>query len=195
MKFIEKIKALKEKYAEDCSVMNNAFLYGLKEVTPPLAEHIVFSPMPQKVMDDMIYNYLRTFPKELLELFRYMNGAALFWTTCVIGKSGNCIPISCLDIFGVPLTNDRIHIEPYNISIEDLRRPKETPDSWLKFGAFYRRDNLFDTIWLFVDVDSSKVFAVEDNDEVFTVTDHWSSIDDCLCSIFDLLDKNKTNNP
>lgn len=190
MEFLDKINVLKSKYNKNnCDIRDNALLYDLQKPSPPLAKHIIFPPMPKDVMDNMIYNYKLSFPNELLELYNYMNGADLFWTSCVIGKSNRRIPISQLNIYGVPLTDDRKHLEPLNISIEDLGRPKGTPKSWLKFGSFYYPNDLFRRIMLFIDVNSSKVFAVDENESECFIVTNWNSIDECLCYIFDLLDK------
>ena len=85
------------------------------------------------------------------------------------------------------MTNDRKHLEPLNISIEDLGRPKESPENWLKFGSFYYPDNLLKKIDLFVDVESLNVFAVDSEETVCSVVDNWKSIDECLCNLFDIL--------
>lgn len=189
MKFLEKINGLKCKYDKCvCDMKDNAFLYDLLTPSPPLATHIVFAPMPKEVMNNMICNYKLSFPNELLELYNYMNGADLFWTSCEIGKSNRRIPISRLSIYGIPLTDDRKHLEPFNISIEDLGRPKGTPKSWLKFGSFYYPEDLFKRKMLFVDVDSLKVFAVDENEVECSIVENWNSIDECLCYVFDLLD-------
>lgn len=79
MKFLAKISSLKNIYgAEKCGVKDNALLYGIYDSTPPLAKHIVFSPMPENVMQEMVRNYKRPFPKELMMLFQALNGADLF---------------------------------------------------------------------------------------------------------------------
>ena len=189
MKFIEKIKGLKSRYDECvCSIEGNAILYDLQSSSPPIATHIVFLPMPTNIKNSMIYNYKLIFPNDLLDLYNHMNGADLFWTTCLIGKSNRRIPICRFSLYGIPLTDDRKYIEPYNISVEDLGRPKGTPCNWLKFGSFYFPDDLFRRIMLFVDVESLKVFAVDEEKTECSIVDSWDSVDECLCSVFDMLD-------
>ena len=122
-------------------------------------------------------------PAELLNLYRFMNGADLFWSVKKIGTRQ--IPFNSLSIYGVPLTFDRLHLEPFNIRIEDLNRPNNTPDSWLKFGSYYSptvTDIRFD---LFVDTESLVVFAVKNGCNVCCIEKSWNSIDCCLCCLLD----------
>lgn len=194
MIFLRKIESLQHIYrADECVVQDNAFLYGVCNPKPPLATHIVFNPMPQEAMQNLVNNYKLAFPTELLGLYRVMNGADLFWTVRFVGKKKTRIPICCFSIYGVPLTYDRKHIEPYNISVEDLNRPRKTPESWLKFGSYYRPTNMIDRLDLFIDTNQSAVFAIEHEREECRVVESWSSIDNCLCSVFDLLASQKTS--
>ena len=188
MRFIHEINKLKESYdSQVCGIRDNAFLLGKFKKTPPLAEHMVFFPMPHKVKEHLVTSYKRAFPRELLELYDTMNGANLFWSSLFIEKAGIYIPIRYLSIYGVPLTYDRMHIEPFNISIEDLNRPQLTPSNWLKFGD-YSTPSSGNTRWdLFVDVDSGCVFSVEHGIKDCTVSENWNSIDESLCDIYDLL--------
>lgn len=82
----------------------------------------------------------------------------------------------------------RERVEPFNISIEDLNRPQDTPQSWLKFGAFHKPHVDFSTRFdLFADTDTSAVYAVEHGSETCVVAEQWDGIDACLCAVFDLL--------
>jgi len=187
MIFLERLNKILAAYENDvCRTMDNARLYGVCDPAPPLAEHIVFSPMPDEAMREMVNNYKRTFPKELLELYCYMNGACLFWSVNIIGKRKIRIPFSRFCIYGIPMTYDRQHIEPINISIEDLNRPEGTPDSWLKFGSYYRLEDTDNRLDLFADTQSDSVYAVEHESPKCCVARTWSSVDECLCSILDL---------
>ena len=188
MIFLEKLHALLDTFdSTSCKAVDKANLYGVYNSPPPLAEHIVFSPMPNEIMQHMIEDYKLTFPKELLMLYRTMNGADLFWTVRCVGNRNILIPINHFSIYGVPLTQDRKHIEPFNIRIEDLNRPNKTPDNWLKFGSYYRPNNTTDRLDLFVDTDSNCVFAVEHENANCCITANWNSVDDCLCSVLDIL--------
>lgn len=188
MKFVEKIKKLCDSYdLKQCGKKDRARLYGVYENTPPLAEHIVFEPMPTHIMQRMVDNYKLDFPKELLELFKNMNGAEFFWTIKYMGAKKIRIPVSKLTIYGIPITNEREHLEPFNISVEDLGRPKGTPEEWLKFGSYYRPERLSERLDLFANTKNGKVYAIEHDRENCCVEQEWDSIDECLCGIFDLL--------
>lgn len=187
MNFLNKINILCNNYDEEkCCLKDNAFLYGVFNSPPPLAKHIIFSPLPETTLLCITENYKCTFPTELLTIYQKMNGANLYWSIHQIGKKV-CIPINYLSIYGIPRTNDRNCIEPFNISIEDLNRPNGTPDSWLKFGSYYRPENVFNRFDLFIDTNLSKVYSIEHNNPDCRIIETWDSIDSCLCHIFDLL--------
>ena len=190
MIFFEKINKLKSLYDKDaCGLYDDVPLYGIYAETPPLAKHIVFPPMPDDVMQNMVNAYKHPFPTELLQIYHVMNGADLFWTVRLIGKKGIRVPLSCLSIYGIPLTYDRKRIEPFNISIEDLNRPKGTPMNWLKFGSFCHPENLSSRLDLFVDTEILRVYAVKHDSEECSVTCAWDNIDQCLCYLYDKLEK------
>lgn len=192
MNFLKKISELCCSYNNgECITQDNVFLYGVRDFSPPLAKHIVFSPMPKDVMQNLVNNYNRMFPTELLTIYNTMNGAELFCTVRFVGKKNTPICRSRLSIYGVPLTYERNRIEPFNISVEDLNRPKDAPDSWLKFGSYYRPENVLNRLDLFVDTDLLKVYAVEHEDVKCHVAESWDSIDSCLCCVFDLLTSNQ----
>lgn len=194
MKFLQKINDFVNSCDKDkCGTMDEAVLYDVYDQTPPLARHIIFNPMPKSVMESMIDHYKLTFPKQLLTIYSAMNGATFFWKVIFLGREKIRIPINQLSIYGIPLTYDRQHLEPFNISIEDLNRPKGTPDTWLKFGSFYRPDDMSDRFDLFVDVETEEVFAVKHGvNEDCSVTETWKTVDDCLCCVFDLLNSSST---
>ena len=188
MMFFEKLNNLLGAYDNQlCGTRDGAFLYGICNPTPPLATHIVYPPMPSSVMQGLIDSYRLTIPTELLALYRAMNGAQLFWTVCFVGKNSTRIPYNCFSIHGVPLAWDRKSIQPFNISIEDLNRPKGTPDCWLKFGSYSAPENITIRYDLFVDTQTSAVFATEHNNEECCIVGSWDSIDSCLCFVLDLL--------
>lgn len=188
MIFLEKIHSLLNTYeSHSCGRRDNAFLYGICNPSPPLATHIVFAPMPKEVQQNLISAYKRSIPTDLLTLYSTMNGADLFWSVRTVGKKNRRIPYSYLSIYGVPLTWDRKHIEPFNICIEDLNRPRGTPNSWLKFGAYCRPENTTQRLDLFVDTETNDVFAVEHDCVECCVAETWDSIDTCLCSVLALL--------
>ena len=184
MRFIEKINTLKASYRSDrCGTRDQAELLGKFAETPPLAAHMIFRPMPMDVQQHLIASYKRKVPAELLQLYDVMNGANLFWARKIMGKSGISIPVKYLSIFGVPLTTDRMHIEPFNISIEDLNRPDATPAAWLKFGNYSMPDDK--TYDLFADTDTGRVYSVENRIPRCVVSESWESIDEALCAVYD----------
>ena len=185
MIFIDKIQDFLSKYeSRFCGAKDKAFLYGICNPTPPLADHIVFEPLPESEIKHLVNDYKHNIPEELLTLYRFMNGADLFWTVRILGKNVR-IPFSRLSVYGVPLTFDRKHIEPYSIRIEDLNRPDNTPESWLKFGSYYK-DSIIDFYFdLFVDTETLAVFAVKNGESKCCIEEEWSSIDCCLCSLLE----------
>ncbi|MBR7163409.1 MAG: hypothetical protein IKD21_00340 [Clostridia bacterium] len=186
MIFLKKVfKSLNTYKSDACGVKDKASLYGICDPTPPLATHIVFAPMPGDIKQDLVSDYKRTFPTDLLTLYSAMNGANFFWSTYVVGRNTK-IPFNYFSIYAVPLTHDRQHIEPFNIRIEDLNRPNNTPESWLKFGSYYRPENTTNRLDLFIDTDTSEVFAVEHDCAECCVFKMWHSLDSCLCSLWDM---------
>ena len=187
MNFLKKLFNILNMYdSPSCDVKGNAFLYGICAYAPPLAKHIIFAPMPDGIKQNLINSYKQTIPPELLKLYEAMNGANLFWTARLVGKNNTRIPYCYLSIYGVPLTWNREHIEPFNISIEDLNRPKGTPNTWLKFGSYYGCEIPTNRLDLFVDTSTNAVFAVEHSYAECCVSKTWDTIDDCLCYLFDL---------
>ena len=193
MIFIDKLQKLLSAYnKESCKMYGNTFLYGCYETPPPLASHFVFPPMPESTRRALVENYNLPFPDELLHLYEIMNGANLFWTVRSISNNMR-IPVCQLAIYGVPLTlrNPEI-IEPFNISVEDLRRPKDTPATWLKFASYniVEKSERWD---LFVDTCAYTVTAVKNGEAKCQVVAKWNSIDECLCNLLELL-MHSTNN-
>ena len=188
MIFVEKICHLKEKYSQSQSVQGYAELYNLYDSAPPLAEHIIYAPMSKNIAEHLITSYKLTIPKELLSVYQAMNGADLFWTAWEVPKTNIRIPVCCFSIYGIPIENSREYPEPFNISVEDLNRPSNTPSHWLKFGSYCQSDNISCKFDLFVDTELDTVHATEHNASKCTVLQDWNSIDHCLCSIFDMFD-------
>ncbi len=187
MKFIEILSDLINSYNDDeRGVRDQAILCGVSNSPPPLAEHIIFSPMPHEIKQNLISNYKNTFPKELLTLYDYINGAILFWTLVDTNK-GYKIPYYYFTVFGAPLTYDRLHVEPFNITIEDLGKPVGTPANWLKFATYASPENVKVEYNLFVDTQTGNVFSTELKAPKCKIVSTWNSVDDCLCSVFNML--------
>lgn len=186
MDFIKRITDMQKHYEDtECSTSGYALLYGLQKETPPLAEHILFSPMPFDAQKDLVSAYKRQFPEELLQFYNFSNGALLFWTVRYLGEKKIRIPTNLLSIYGLPLIFDRKHIEPFSIDIEDLHRPDDAPDTWLKFGSYYESADAPDRFDLFVDTEKHNVYAVKHSATKLHIERKWDSLDLCLCEIFD----------
>ena len=190
MKFLDKVCKLKAGYDESrCERRDKAVLFGLSHKVPPIADHIIHDPMPDDVMKAMVENYMLEFPSQLLEIYHEMNGVSLFCDAeeRAFRKNIVRIPIFRFCIYGIPLTHDRKHMEPFNISIEDLNRPKGTPRHWLKFGSYAEPKSKYECVDLFADTTSGEVYALENRSPKCEVLEKWDSIDECLCSVFELL--------
>lgn len=188
MKFIEKIVSLMSSYPEkECGMMDQGRLYGKCEELLT-AKHVIFLPMPDSVQKSLVADFKRPFPPELLEIYRFMNGGDLF--TKPLQIQGYKISDIHFSIYGVPLTYDRKHLEPFYIRIEDGDRREKVPKTWLKFGS-YKHEKYKDKIGLFVDTDSMKAHsAVHDRTcNKTTILESWKTIDDCLCSVVSYLEE------
>ena len=79
-------------------------------------------------------------------------------------------------------------IEPYNISVEDLDRPGNAPDNWLKIGSYRDFGQIKMVEYdLFADVDRACVYSLVRKSESSLPVQTWNSIDDCLCGLFDVI--------
>ena len=190
MKFLKYIDNLKESFSNNIMYTeNNVCLLGPYEDRPPVAEHIIFPPMTDALIQHLKESYNRTVPVELLSVFKAANGMDLFWTLQPLEGTEYILPVSQLTIYGIPLTYTRDRLEPYNISIEDLSRLRGTPDNWLKFGSHREsangenqgEDNLF------VDTDNGKVYSANREGKTSIIHMQWDSIDSCLCDLFEKL--------
>ena len=187
MIFLERMKKLVEQFPdEQCQLQENVALYGLQNAPPPLAKHLIFSPMSDALINHLFDSYRGTIPRELETLYRGMNGADLFWFARYNKVLKFPLAFSRLSIYGIPLSS-RQKIEPFNISVEDLNRPKGTPQEWIKFASYLKTEYETTKLDLFVDSKTSKVFALERDAASFEIRESWDSIDQCLCSILDSL--------
>lgn len=187
MIFLEKVAALAATYpSEKCKVVDNAILYGTSENSSEYSDHIIYNPMPEKIIEYLVNSYRRKIPEQLLVIYRAMNGGDMFWVKRYIKKVNRYIPFCPFSIYGVPLVDARERNEPFNISIEDLNRHHDTPNSWLKFGAYYEPKCFSKRRDLYVDTNTTVVYAVDHDSSDCTVLKEWLSIDDCLAFVLDL---------
>lgn len=192
MRFLTTLSQLVNQY-RDCFVYTDNKVRLLHPQEPPqIADHFIYSPMPEPVMQHLIQSYCRPFPDDLLELYTFANGLDLFRTLRNITEEIS-LPASRLSIYGVPIFNDRKHLEPFNICLEDLSRLPDTPSNWLKFGCFRdiqhgKQINEYD---LYVDTDAYKAYQVEREGAALSVVGVWDSIDDCLWNLFEEIQRDK----
>lgn len=188
MRFLEKLAELQSNQSVKVQT-NGTKLVGVPERTPPPAHHYIYAPMPIKLKNHLIESYKRTIPEQLLEIYEVSNGCCLFWRCMEFGGGKFRIPVAQLSVYGVPAgTNTADTIEPYNISVEDLDRPANTPLNWLKIGCYRDFSDTkpveFD---LFADVDNGAVHSVVRKIEKCRIEHTWASIDDCLSALIDAI--------
>ena len=188
MRFVEKLTELQRSNSVKVQA-NGTKLVGIPEQTPPLANHYIYAPMFSNLRKHLIESYQRTIPGQLLEIYEAANGCNLFWRCMEIGRKKFKIPVAQLSVFGVPGgTNTVDTIEPYNISVEDLNRPANTPVTWLKIGSYRDFSDTQPVEYdLFTDVETGKVYSVIRNFSVCRTEHMWDSIDECLCTLFDTI--------
>lgn len=190
MIFLEKISSLSHP-TSGVSVKEESYavLIGSCDLRPDHAKHIIFNPMSDGLIAHLLQSYKGNIPDELLRIYQKMNGADLFWTTRYVQKAKLHIPFCMFSIYGIPCSDSRKNVEPFNISIEDLHRPQNTPTTWLKFGAYNEPQMYSQKYDLYIDTEEICVYSVEHDNSECQVVRSWATIDSCLCDIFDLLAK------
>ncbi len=186
MKIIEHIENLKREFSRDCCVQNNGtLLLGLQtdgEVELP-RKHVVFPPLTYEELEWNISRYRRTFPKQLKELLEYANGFNLFAWHFMIRDIA--IVQYNISVYGFQTIEMRKKAEstmliPFDIATEDLRRPKGCPNTLLRIGSSDIEKGI--RKYIFIDTETGETLMSDS--EMFSVTDKWSSLDECLCELF-----------
>lgn len=190
MRFLTLLTDLIEKNGSNVVCTDNGVRLLAPQAPPQIAEHFLYRPMPEAVLLHLITSYRRTFPEELLEFYTYANGLDLFRTMRKITDEIS-LPASRLSVYGVPLLSDRKHLEPFNISLEDLHHGPGTPDHWLKFGYFRDifRGETRGEYDLYADTEDGKAYQTECDSPSLSTVRCWQSIDACLCDLFEYLSK------
>ncbi len=191
MRFLTLLSQLAEKYKGDITFLDNQTrLLGSHE-PPKIADHFIYAPTPEPVIQHLVQSYRRQFPDELQELYAYANGIDMFRAMRKISNEIS-LPASKISVYGVPIYADRKHIEPINISLEDLNRCPDTPESWLKFGCSreFCQGEFAKEFDLYVDTDDGAAYRVGCNCASLSIANVWQSIDDCLCNLFDVESSN-----
>lgn len=187
MKFIKYIQNLKDEYRKNFIVRGNGtLLLGPDKI--PNCRHMLFQPlMDNYIQSYLVSEYKNSFPKEFIEVLKCSNGANLY--SVKLNSEGVSFAHSMFVIFGLPLTSpfgrpfDRE--EPFDIRVEDLARHDEISDKWLKCGTYIKEYNFNIQNDIFIDTETNQVYACEKNRN--TVVDSWTSLDNCFCSIFEML--------
>ena len=195
MRILNYLEDLKIEYkSRTCFTDNQVCLLGPDKEKPLVAEHTIFPPMSDELIQHLRDSYKRTIPSELIDFYRTANGIDLFLVRRKLSGLDILIPCRQLSVYGIPLTFSRDRLEPYNISIEDLSRLPGTPENWLKFGSFCQitDGNVQGEYDLFVDVDSNGTYLCPRTEEKMWVVRNWDSIDECLCDLFMLLHERHT---
>ena len=151
MNFLEILANLKSSYGEHLTYTDNGVCLLGPRQPPKIADHFIFAPMTDELVQCLVQSYRYKVPDDLLTLYTAANGMELFRTMCSI-PGGFKLPTSKLSIFGVPPLANRQHLEPYNISIEDLSRLPDTPRKWLKFGNRCTMDKNTTSMWILIPV-------------------------------------------
>ncbi|MBE6772512.1 MAG: hypothetical protein E7547_10275 [Ruminococcaceae bacterium] len=185
MEIIKRIEKLKIEFSENTITRKNGTIL-LEPNTIPNCRHMLFIPLTQEYANNfLIDEYKNNFPDEYLRFLFYTNGANLFNVKLNIQGFGIAHPL--LVVFGLPLTPPLSRTqdaeEPFDLRIEDLARHKDIPDTWIKCGTYTKDYNFDIQNDIFIDTTSNHVFSCPKNQK--NIINNWSSLDDCLCDIFD----------
>ena len=188
MRFLDKLNELQSSQPVKMQT-NGTKLVGIPDRQPPLANHYIYAPMSPALKKHLMESYRRTIPEQLLKLYDAANGCNLFWRCMELAGGKFKIPVAQLSVYGVPGGPDTVDtIEPYNISVEDLDRPGNAPDNWLKIGSYRDVGQIKMVEYdLFADVDRACVYSLVRKSESSLPVQTWNSIDDCLCGLFDVI--------
>ncbi len=187
MKIIKYLEQLKEEHKNNITIRKNGTLL-LAPGKIPKSRFMLFAPLSDEIIQKFVVdNYKGMFPEELIEFYKYSNGAQLY---CVKKNFSKCsIASTMLCVFGLPMTQPYGRLqdmeEPFDIRIEDLSRPDELPNSWLKLGTYYKPDVSRRRRDIYIDTITKKVYSCYDREK--SIEEKWNSLDECLCSIFDSL--------
>ncbi len=197
MKVFSLIDNLKAIYENNKTVRKNNTVL-LCPGTIPKAKHMLFQGLSQDIIDEyLIDSYKNIVPPQYIEFLKYSNGGTFYMykvqSERKVGLKTKKIEFasSGLTIFGIPRTPPYERAidmeEPFDIRIEDLRRHKAIPKSWLGVGRYHINEIGSDTAGieasLFIDCDSQKAYACVVDE--YTIIEEWNSFDECLCNIFD----------
>lgn len=202
MNFISLIEKLEEEFGDDKLVRKNGtILYG--PGTIPKCRHMVFRGLEEEYIKEFVLDeYKLKFPPEYLELLRHLNGANLLNIKISFEakkrfkakKEKIEFAHSLLCLYGIPHTPPMgrpIDMEePFDMRVEDYARHPEIPEQWLKCGRYANGGDAGNDTDIFIDTETEKVYSVNKNEK--EIVSEWDSLDECLCSLWDLLSKAQT---
>jgi len=190
MRYNDYLKKLVTDYKDNCAVRKNGtMLLGIGKI--PNAKHKLFVPLEQRDIDEYLKVFFKYgFPDDLAEILKISNGANLFNIRIYTDKVEFAHVLLC--VLGLPRTSPTGRAfdleEPFDIRVENFARHEEIPDTWIKFAVWTEVENIEkNPTDLFFDCVTNKVYACEKNKK--DVLYSWNSVDDCLCSIIEILEK------
>lgn len=187
LKFIKHLENLKMEYKNDFILRKNGtLLMGINKV--PKSRFELYAPLTdENIYEYLVSQYKNPFPKELIEFYKYSNGATLYIVK--INTIKHAFAYSLFSIDGLPLTSPysrpQDEEEPFDIRVEDLARHKDIPKTWLKCGRYSKVNDLRTPIDIFIDTLTGRVYSCIKNEK--DIVDKWDNLDECFCSIFEEL--------
>ena len=151
----------------------------------PKAKHMLFKPLTAELIDEYLAKaYKNALPDQYVHFLEYSNGISLFAFKILLEKFE--FAGSNLTIYGLPRTQPfgrpKDMDEPFDVRVEDSRRHKNIPSTWLKVGRYriqYTRGGEAD---IYIDCDTQQVYSTKVDQ--CNIEEHWDSFDTCVCDLF-----------
>lgn len=180
--FIDKCKKLISDASDNIVVQQNGSI-NLYPGKVPNAKHKFYAGLTDAEVEEMKSQYSYSIPVDYIQLLQYSNGMSIFEGKMSAMKGKYEIATGGLTLFGIPrvaLQGDLL--EPFDIRVEDLRRHKKNPKTWLKIGTYPDTDRVTEN-GLFMDVISGHIYSCEDG--AYKIKASWNSLEDALGELFD----------
>ena len=183
--FIERLESLKKQHQNNIVLRKNGTLL-LSPNTMPKCKHMFFPPITEDLIEEFLRKpYKNQLPMEYENFLKYSNGVNLCYVKLI--KKNFSHALCLFVVFGLPRTQPYGRPldmeEPYDIRIEDLRRHKDIPQTWLKCGRYIKNYNFSNPHDIFIDTINHHVYGCENNS--CKVSDAWDSLDDCFNNILE----------
>ena len=184
MKFTELLDELKSQYKQNTLIRKNGTLL-LAPGKIPNCRHMLFAPLSRQIIEThLVNNYTNIFPEEYIELLEHTNGANLYGVKLNSGKFSFAQDL--LTIYGLPMTPPFMRAqdmeEPFDLRIEDLSRPNDTPKTWLKCGRYIKDCDFSKPLYIFINTENHHILSTSKKENA--VVEKWNSLDECLCDLF-----------